>query len=243
MTRYVFRALCFMVATALVTDAVSAAGVTVFADGTFNLPDWSITRIQFGNGGQQTESQQLFGGNPDEFLEITNLVFAAPNPNQFSRIVGVYLKNDAVHNPQVDGPITSIRYSEDALLVSGFGNGQGIRPALEQGGNIYLGPLLLSPDFVWTPKLLANLTASSFYLAPEVLNMHPDFSATGAPIKFGFARLNTTPGNSIFIVGGIDNWRVEVTSVPEPSAIAAWGAAVVAIAGVGRAPRHRRCSL
>ncbi len=202
-------------AMATVPSCVWAGGLSSYSDGTFNLADWSITRFMFGNGGMQTESQLLTGGNPDAYLEITNTVFNATTG--FSRILGAYLKNNAVYNPQGDGAISHINYSEQALLISGFGNGQGIRPALKQGSDIYLGPLLTSPDFSWTPKQINGLTSNSFYLAPEVLSVHPDFSATGLPITFGFARLTTTPSNGFTIIGGIDNWRVDVVSVPEPA--------------------------
>jgi slime mold repeat-containing protein len=67
---------------------------------------------------------------------------------------------------------------------------------------------------VWTHKSLKTQAASGFLrvtadgLAPQ----HPDFTAAGTPIEFGFFRGNSNGpgGGSYSIVGAIDNWRVRV---------------------------------
>jgi hypothetical protein len=67
----------------------------------------------------------------------------------------------------------------------------------------------------WTRKRLAGITANKLYLLTADGRdgaVHPDFTATGAPIEFGFFRANSNGpgGHSYRIVGAIDNWRVQV---------------------------------
>jgi hypothetical protein len=51
---------------------------------------------------------------------------------------------------------------------------------------------------------LTSLTASDFAPAPG-----PDFSATGAPLQFGYQRANSSRF-PIVLTHGIDNWRVTI---------------------------------
>jgi hypothetical protein len=191
-----------------------------FSDGDFSPMDWTRSTVSFGNGGTIFETQQPAGGNPSGYLQTQLNVANAPGGGTFSRILGIYLEDAAIYDPQTQGSIDHINYREDAILLSGFGNGQGIHAALGQAGKLYLGPLLLSPDFFWVSKVQNGLTESSFFEAHDNFASHPDFSATGNPITFGFARRNTTFGAGFTILGGIDNWQVEVVSqVPEPATL------------------------
>ncbi len=77
----------------------------------------------------------------------------------------------------------------------------------------------------WTTHTQSNLQASDFTIAadaetvpPITTGPHPDFSATGAPITFGYLTTNGTPSTSYTVTGGVDNWSVDV-HVPEPASL------------------------
>ncbi len=105
-----------------------------------------------------------------------------------------------VYDPSIQGTIDSIDYFEDAIQFSCV-------PCL---------PLTIPG----TPLLSAIALRQSNVLYLRT----PDFSATGSPIEFGFVRLqgNRTFGSEFEILldafeirHGIDNWRVELHTVPE----------------------------
>ena len=102
--------------------------------------------------------------------------------------------------------------------LSGTGKGHALTLALEQAGVLYAGlPRLVSPDSTWTAKSLDGFVASDF-IAVSGGSGTPDFSASGAPIAFGFWRAFSSPAGNVggTRVGGIDNWLVTVNPVPEP---------------------------
>ena len=69
-------------------------------------------------------------------------------------------------------------------------------------------------------------------VAPGTQN--PNFSASGAPIQFGFYRSNSTSvgGNGMATYGGIDNWSVTVRyDAATPARSATWGSVKAGYAG------------
>jgi len=53
-----------------------------------------------------------------------------------SDVMGLHWKVGVVYNPQVQGAIQTIHYSEDAILLEGFGEGQAAGLALRQNQQI-----------------------------------------------------------------------------------------------------------
>ncbi len=197
-----------------------------FFDGTFNNANWPFT--VFTNGGTASATQQLTGGNPLAFFRIVN---TTPNaaPNAFGQVFPVFRRLGATYNPQTQGAIASIDYAEDSILIDGSGDGLGAGPALVQNGKSYIGPEHVTPSFLWTHFTNTNLKASDFDRLLPVSQwsanaatitdptQHPDFSANGVPIQFGFWRGNTTGlgGSGGSQIGGIDNWTVTIHNTRE----------------------------
>jgi 6-phosphogluconolactonase (cycloisomerase 2 family) len=200
--------------------SVAVAAPAVFFDGTFNNSGWQVTNFT-NSTGTTSGAQALSGGNPGAYRQTTNNVGPAPSANCLGNVVGFHAKTGAVYNPAQQGSITSIDYAEDAILISGGGDGQGAGPALIQGGQVYLGPEHVTPSFSWThftnPGLLAGdfsaVDTTAFCSSFVNSSKHPDFSASGSPIQFGFWRANSTgtgATSGYTTVGGVDNWTVLV---------------------------------
>jgi hypothetical protein len=204
------------------------AGPVVFSDGTFADVDWQLILEPYLGGGTQVASQQSSGGNPGDYRYITNTV----NGPAGSTIFGFHEKISATYDPQTQGAIDSISYSEDSIMFYGYGEGQATGPALMQDGKIFYGlsPLppyyLMSNQWSWTHQTLTSLRADDFTFSPPVWMgpEHPDFSLLGDPIVFGFFRSNGSAGGGYTIIAGIDNWSLTVNpAVPAPAPIVLCG--------------------
>jgi len=197
--------------------AALRAGMVFFSDGTFNDSDWTLVIKTSGNGGTVSASQYTSGGNPGAYRRIENTVNAGSKSSP-SVVYGFHIRSGATYDPSTQGPIAYIDYSEDSRMFSGFGDGQGTGPALLQSGKYYYASGLYAKQSVWTTQTLSSLVAADFVNVSDP-NDHPDFSASGAPITFGFVRYNSTRSAGYSITAGIDNWEVSVASVPEPRSL------------------------
>ena len=192
------------------------AAPDVIRDSTFADGDWSVVTFTFGDGGL-VEAAQSTDGYPPPSRRVREVVNASPSPTEFSAIWGIHLFGGKVYDPQVQGPFASVDYFEDARLVQGFGDGQATGVAVRQNGNVYVGQAGTTPAFAWTPKERIGIAASSFV---RIMNggfdgsAHPDFSASGAPIEFGFMRANSTSPGAIGyeMIALIDNWTVLINT-------------------------------
>lgn len=201
---------------ALLAAATAHAAPAVITDRTFADSDWSLTIFTVGNGGD-AEATQISFGNAAPSRRIRLTVNDAPSPTESSAVDSVHLFSGTTYDPQTQGPIATVDYFEDALLVEGFGDGQATGIALRQGGNAYIRQIGLTPDFIWSPKQDVGVPATGFVgisAAGLDPNAHPDFSSSGGPIEFGFTRRNSTSlgANGYTIVALIDNWTVLVNA-------------------------------
>lgn len=207
-------------------------GVTVtFHDDTFNSADWELIPFFWGTGGSIEVAQVQSGGNPGSYRWVKDTVNTALPGNE-SGAAGFHRRVGASYDPSRQGPITAIAYAEDSILLSGFpgSEGQATGPALRQSGRVFIGQELTTPERSWTSRSRAGFVESDFILLADTgidLTVHPDFSAAGSLIEFGFYRANSTPigGTGYAIVGGIDNWSITVTSSacsPLPLPAASW---------------------
>ena len=181
---------------------------THFADGNFLPANWSISMTNVGGGGTQTASRSIKKGHPGAYRVIYNTVYASGS-GSVDYGFNAYAKGS--YNPAVKGAITSINYSEDNILLAGFGQGQASGPAFVQNGVLYIAEIFVTPNAKWTHQVKNNLKLADFVEASD-LKTHPDFSQTAAPMQFGFFRANSAgiPGYSI--TAGIDNFSLTIKS-------------------------------
>ena len=200
----------------LVTASAVLAAPDVIRDFTFTDTDWSVVPFVSGDGGL-VEAMQTTTGNPIPSRRVHVVVNPSPSPTESSSIFGVHLYAGKTYDPSTQGPLTNVDYFEEALLVQGFGDGQATGIALRQAGNAYIHQVGATPDFAWTPKQGVGVPASGFVgISASGFdgNAHPDFTAGGGPIEFGFFRANSTSPGAIGYqtVALIDNWTVLVNT-------------------------------
>ncbi len=224
-----------LLAAAIASAAMaSSASAVTFLDGIFNNTDWTLTAItNAGGAGSFTNGFQMpVGGNANQYRIIRNTL----NINGAnSAIVGVHMNNTAFYNPG-SGAISIINYSEDSKnFLNQGGNGQGSGCAIIQGGRTYLqrNPILVMPYATfntWQANPAGGLVASDFYEIDNAGNIfagnNPDFSISGGLMQFGFWRGNSSgsaTSGTLNTECGIDNWSVNIVTVPTPGSVALAG--------------------
>lgn len=95
----------------------------------------------------------------------------------------------------------------------------GYAPLLRQGGRFYAPPVDATPDTITT--FTHSLGADDFDLiGPDGTRdstQHPDFSCAGAPIRFGYLTLNSSPSKTQpaqMTESFLDDWSVSLTTLP-----------------------------
>ncbi len=226
----------------------ATAGIIIFSDSEFDRSDWTTTILGAGASGSiPTEST---GGNPGAHSVITT----TEGSGQW--VVVVDLRSGATIDPAVGG-ILSVDYSEDFRNAAADGNlglGQSHGPALLQNGTFFT----TDPFTIFTGIAesfenlsLVDLQASDFVeVIPSAITAeaafdfasNPDFSATGAPIQFGYYRANGD--NNVSITGRLDNWSVNIeqqNAIPEPSSFFVFmGLGVSGMLGYGWRKRRKQ---
>jgi hypothetical protein len=215
---------------ALLALALPAAAAPTFADSTFNLADYTITKsLQSGTG---VVSQSASGGNPGSALEIDYTVPAAPPfTNTYGNIY--FLNNGFTYDPSVDGALSSIAWSMDKkttiLQPSNFVLVNGQSFLVLQGGNYYAAAVgLASTQGVYqTASLTTSFSDFSLVtdMAAGTVNsaLHPSFAA--GLMEFGFRNgYGIGPQTAAQLQVFEDNFSVTLTpavaAVPEPQTFA-----------------------
>jgi hypothetical protein len=197
---------------------LSGATVT-FADTEFFDNDWTTTILFQAQGVTTSNIRQLTGGNQGGYREYTTSFSGAQD--FVNRQAHIY---NSSYYPAIQGAITSVVIAFDSAGFSGQNNAIfDFGFALEQGGSFY-GECswgLTQTGGTWYYTATIPLTSSFLTKIAGNGPTHPDFSSSGAPIRFGYFTDNSfTYANSGTRVGGIDNWSAVVTFVPEPSSLA-----------------------
>jgi hypothetical protein len=210
---------------AVAVFASSSLGqVTIYEDQHFNNLKWSIQTFDNSlvGGGTGTASgvQVGSGGNPAAFRSVTTTV--AGSATEDTHVLSFHEFDDALYDPTTDGQIECLHLSISQKCISTTHECPTVHPALQQGGEIYIGkPSPSLPGNQWGPwgppkyedvdfgRLLLNLPGGFI-----LWNNHPDFSATGAQIKFGFAVWRQRPvalgAGAETHTSGYDNFRLEL---------------------------------
>lgn len=188
--------------------AVSASPGLVFEDTEFADADWTAEPYvpPGGTPAAHDEARVASGGSPGAWRRMHVTV-----PAGQGSVAVDHLSARAVHDPAVDGAVRVLDYREQcrasapaeaALLV-------------EQAGRRYAsqGSLACTVDAWGEPVALLALGPEDLTLLGSepcpAGQACPDFSASGAPLRFGFRRLfPAQPGATV--EQGIDNWRVTV---------------------------------
>ena len=204
-----------------VTLLVSSLPAVVFEDGDFQTLDWSASAIAdpvqdpVQNGPTHTEVRSATGGLPGAFRQMVHTLTAGP-----SRLRVFNSKASAVYDPQALGAIHAIDYREDCNRLSATSPSLGVEsyPTIEQAGRRYVSNRGRGCLSLWVGNFdqIPGLQSADFEQAdgPACGNGEscPDFSAGGAPLRFGFERRVSlqagVPAGSI--EHGIDNWKFSV---------------------------------
>ena len=178
--------------------AASSAAGAVYFDGIFSPINWhSAFSGVNGNGGAFTAGQELAGGNLDEHFAVYHDLNDAPN-NEQSGIAVLHTFSAYTHDPAADGAIVKMHLRIDTKRDD---QSQRVRFAIIQAGAIYVSDNdhsfgASSLPMGWQTTTYVDVLAEDFQRRlPDHSadpGSHPDFSAAGAPMVFGFETSNST---------------------------------------------------
>ena len=216
------RMLCLVLACGLpFALSVSARAEVTYEDGDFVDTDWTAEILidTTTSGATVGAVMQPTGGFPNAYRQTTHAYDAGT-------LHVAHMKPLAVYDPGTQGAIGFVDFSFDLLLEVGAPYAVRYRLLLLQDGNYYMS---VASDLIfaggWESFSFVGQTEDDFVLNAEFDNgtQHPDFSASGSPMVFGFRTSNfATADDPQVRVSGIDNWRVAVHDGPTPVVEATW---------------------
>jgi hypothetical protein len=221
------RAAALRLSVLVVAACASAASAqpTVITDATFAPGDWSHLSVPFGPNGGSGYIAQAPEGRTGTGLFISN---SANSNNSGAWNAAIY--QGFTYIPAISGPLSELAFSVDTRFVDGL---QAVSFIVAQSGFAWRVGYFINTA-AWTTY---SVIASPAEISPLTLGQPalPDFSAAGAPIRFGFTSGNSSsPGGFGYSrLGVYDNFGVSF--VPAPGA-----AAALALAGLAAARRSRR---
>ena len=197
--------------------AVSSMPSVVFQDAEFLPADWATSSIASPaqNGPTNSEERATTGGNPDAFRRMTYTLTAGPSS------LRVFNASQASsYDPSSQGAIYTIDFTEDCIVASSSPSIGSVDSKLliQQGARKYTtGPTIACSTPAWLHVATwPSLSVANFVLvdgpACGAGESCPDFSASGAPLQFGYIRdaRQAASAPAASIVHGIDNWKVTV---------------------------------
>ncbi|MBS0191950.1 MAG: hypothetical protein U0573_04580 [Phycisphaerales bacterium] len=196
-----------LLAAALVLAGIAgsalAGNTVVISDSNFANTDWTLTN--FGN--RVATATQTPAGFVGTGREVSHPLNGSSNVLVFHKFntAGGEIK-------PANGAITSLDFAIRFSFVSGVGvNGHGLGFALEQGGVAYrTASAATGISATWTLRNTTALTASDF-TRYDGQPGNPDFSTSGAPIRFGFRTGNLNAGQVINQIVRYDDFSVSIT--------------------------------
>jgi MYXO-CTERM domain-containing protein len=212
----------------------------VYSDTTFSNTNWGLDVFSTGAAGGSATAGQVATGNPG--TARSHLITSGPvgsTVHAFSR----YGTTQSVgrYDPATQGEIVEVAFEMEFMFLSGTGpeQEQSVTVALKQGANVFAVPwthvLTGTQGGAWLSLFSGALVQDDFVNASGGSPLHPDFSSSGATIRFGWmSRLNAVSAGPSMSEVAFDNWSVSIVQVPSP------GAAGVIGAGLFAAARRRR---
>ncbi|MFN8457639.1 MAG: Ig-like domain-containing protein [Anaerolineae bacterium] len=205
----------------------------VFSNRDFDPPNWTVQVVAVGNPlpSSLTERRTL-DGNPGNF-RFTRDTFPAAGLSSYHTITTLH-KYDVdplagTYDPAVRGPIGHIDYQVDQILLRATPANRAHTVytylLIFQDGIIYQGGQTIVDSPTWQTDTVTGLQAGDFHeLNNPTSGRHPDFSAQGSPLQFGYARdqgqrfsapMPPSP-EDLVTEHGLDNWQVIVWSPITP---------------------------
>ncbi len=175
-----------------------------FFDGTFDDTAWVEHVVQYGSGGSATAQQQTSGADTFRGIDISLSQAPAGGISQ----VGVYsILPSAAYDPAAEGEIFALDFQLSGVELPSTDVDFSFKAALRQGGQYYS-----TRHFALeSPGQERTFTETDFVLEGQA-NVHPDFSASGSPIEFGFVAgaiiFDGSP--AVSVGGGFDDWTLTV---------------------------------
>jgi hypothetical protein len=195
--------------------AVSSLPGVTLEDGEFMPADWAVTASVDPpqNTSTHSEARLATGGHPGAFRQVTHDM--APGVGTL-RLLHTWLA--ASYDPAQRGAVHVIDFRHDCVALSAPNGNVYSAPLVEQGGRRFVAnsgwPCVSS---AWTAlPTIASLGPQDFRQvdgpACGPAESCPDFSASAAPLRFGFAGEIEQPAlaGAVSAVRGIDNWQVTV---------------------------------
>jgi hypothetical protein len=185
--------------------------------------NWTVTADLTG-GATYSVTQVLTGGSatpPFRFMSHR----LPPVSSGLATVAVTHVFLGDTYDPGVEGAISAIDYIEAGIILSfpfpdAFSTTQ---PVVVQDGITYTTAsfirfIAVNGSHAWETKSLLQLTADDFTPPGGPAGDHPDFSAAGGPIHFGFVRQNSRsatqpavpPDQDLVIDQGVDTWRIWV---------------------------------
>ncbi len=209
-----------------------AVGQTVFTDDSFFDADWTTTIFTLNNPtGVSSSAHEAVGGNPDDHRSISTNATCADWDIFGCKAMVIEMRVGAIYDPATSGEIHYLSYGEDQMCAPAdncVGGGQAWYPAIMQDGKyfIYVSGVPTGVLENWTTAQLSLIDAAEFgevalaQFAVHDLSSNPDFSTSGAPIQFGYARANSISATR---TGRIDNWTFGVNTEVVGTVGVSWG--------------------
>jgi len=200
------RDLCILNTVVFVLASMGAFQAQVLVqDGEFAPFAWEHEVVSSGAGNWSAYGIAPSGGIPDAYLLITNQVTSA------GFVRSLFFAPEVAWDPRIDGPIHAVEYSEDTLMISGFGQGQRGTIVVKQSGTIYESTVPYHANgSSWTHNTLGPLGSQGFSKIQGNGPAQPDFGEAGTPVQFGFQRGNSGGGLAYTLIAAADNIRISL---------------------------------
>lgn len=211
-----------LIASHLLALSAPMTQLAQWSDNGFSNSDWTKTKAYYGSTFDDLVTMtRRSDGNVGGCVRT---VITAHTPTHIGdRYFAADMYNSAVWSLS-SGAIGTVNVEMDTRLITGDGY-PALGLVLKQGSDFYISmngtPAYPTELNVWETDgyQLINYPSSSFAridpvtLAP-LLTSHPDFTATGGDIQFGFGYWGDVNGTKIPLVGtlDIDNWKVTLFS-------------------------------
>lgn len=189
-------------------------------DSVFSVANWSTDVLEEGAGCWAQFFYEDTGGNPGPHMMIQTRTGG-------DLAVKAYMwKTDFCWDPPTDGEICTVTMAIDERAEWSFGDGQTLWVVVVQGGEYYMARFLTTGfEQVWETFVLGPASSDDFVGAPPPwphdTSAHPDFSASGDPIYFGFMVGNRSTLDAVS--HRYDNWRIWVELPPSDVESGSWG--------------------